>query len=170
MPERIYLPITRDDLEYLDHVAAVDRERFFAQHPLWAEQYHDRFLATALCQGAALHMLDGTNGVKDFDVYSFYAKNEERIWYPKRIKRVVFGDDGYGVPPANSDFTGRRIDLLGRSLPVRVGSEPATAIREWLTNRHGSARYLAEKAVVLLSPADRLGEVVWPANIQRSVI
>ena len=30
--------------------------------------------AGPLCQGAALHYVNGRNGVKDFDVWSFYAQ------------------------------------------------------------------------------------------------
>jgi hypothetical protein len=33
----------------------------------------DSLVCVALCQGAALHFVDGENGVKDFDVWTFYA-------------------------------------------------------------------------------------------------
>ncbi len=42
--------------------------------PRGAGRYAGRLVCRALCQGAALHYLDGTNGVKDFDVWSFYAE------------------------------------------------------------------------------------------------
>ena len=44
------------------------------------------------------------------------------------------------------------------------GEDPAEAIRRWL--RSGatiSAKLLAAKAVVLLSPGERVGEIVWPS-------
>jgi hypothetical protein len=51
---------------------AVEAE-LFARHPHGAGRYAGRLLCRALCQSAALHYLDGKNGVKDFDAWSFYA-------------------------------------------------------------------------------------------------
>jgi hypothetical protein len=39
--------------------------------------YDKRVIAVALCQGAALHYVDGKTGVKDFDVFTFYAAHPE---------------------------------------------------------------------------------------------
>jgi hypothetical protein len=36
-------------------------------------EYRERRLAVVLAQGAALHFVNGTNGVKDLDVWTFYA-------------------------------------------------------------------------------------------------
>ena len=43
-----------------------------------------RVLAVALCQGAALHYVDGKNGVKDFDVWTFFANDGASPAYPVR--------------------------------------------------------------------------------------
>jgi hypothetical protein len=58
-----------------------------------------------------------------------------------------------------------RVDLLGRSLPVARGTDPARAIRDYLAaGRTTSARALAAKATVLIDPAHRPGEIVWPTD------
>ena len=67
-----------------------------------------------------------------------------------------------GDPP---QYVGRRADLLGRSLPAVPGTEPAHAIHDYLAvGRTTSARALAAKAVVLIYPRGRVGEIVWPTD------
>jgi hypothetical protein len=68
MAERSVAPITLDDLARLAELATADRDQLFARHRLLGQRYAQRVLCVALCQGAALHYLDGRNGVKDFDV------------------------------------------------------------------------------------------------------
>jgi len=36
-----------------------------------------------LCQGAALHYVNGKNGVKDFGVWSFYAQHDDWPFPPR---------------------------------------------------------------------------------------
>ena len=67
---RSLVPITREDLLRLGHIAREDREEFFDRRPRY-RVLADRVIAVTLCQGAALHFLDGQNGVKDFDVWTF---------------------------------------------------------------------------------------------------
>jgi len=50
-------------------LAGAEWERFAQRWP----RYRDRFLAATLAQGAALHMLTGSTGVKDLDVVLFFA-------------------------------------------------------------------------------------------------
>jgi hypothetical protein len=60
-------------------------------------------------------------------------------------------------------FTGRRVDMLGRSLNVPPGTEPVAVLRDYLSAaRTDSARELAAKAVVLISPEPLAGTVAWP--------
>jgi hypothetical protein len=66
--ERSFIKIERTDLERLALLCREDREEFFNRHPRWQKLYADRILCVALCQGAALHYVNGKNGVKDFDV------------------------------------------------------------------------------------------------------
>lgn len=68
---RSLAPIERSDLLRLAALGGETEAGLFVRHPNGAGRYVGRLLCRALCQGAALHFLDGTNGVKDFDVWSF---------------------------------------------------------------------------------------------------
>ena len=114
--------------------------------------------------GAALHYVNGRNGVKDFDVWSFYAQYDD--WpFPARWRGTRdFGPSKFGRYPRDAPrYSGRRVDLLGRSLRVEPGADPADAIRRYLAGRRTrSAKELAARAVVLIDPEGRVGEIVWP--------
>jgi hypothetical protein len=166
-PSRSLEPITDADLRRLLQIARADLARMFASNQNW-RPYRDRPLAIALCQGAALHYIDERNGVKDFDVWTFFARVEGRP-YPdaaltRRRKVVDFGASRFGrTPRAPTWMEGRRVDLFARSLDVRPGTDPGEAIRQWLADgRTESARRLAHKAVVELEPM--LGRVIWPSS------
>ncbi len=124
----------------------------------------ERLICIALCQGAALHFVDGKNGVKDFDVWTFFAAHPDAPAFPwRRRKARDFGDPKFGSSPDKPDFVGRHVDLLGRSLEVGADADPTFVMRRYLSEaRTKTARRLSEKALVLLEPADRLGTVVWP--------
>lgn len=112
-----------------------------------------------------MHYLRGEAGINDFDVYTFFTQHPARPWYAKRNKTADFGDPKFGTSADHPYFVGRRVDLLGRSLDIPAGTDVGEAIREWLqSGKTKSARLLAQKAVIMLSPADRLGEVVWPVQ------
>ena len=60
-------------------------------------------------------------------------------------------------------FTGRRVDFLGRSIKYAEGTDPIDAMRDYLeSGATDSARKLAEKAVVVLEPAEFRGRIIWP--------
>jgi hypothetical protein len=156
--------IDGSDLLRLAALAAEAEAGLFARHPSGAGRYAGRLLCRALCQGAALHYLDGRNGVKDFDVWSFYAALAEGP-FPYRWRGTAdYGPSKFGRwtgdPPS---YTGRRVDFLGRSLPAPVGADPAAVLRDYLSPAHtASAKALAAKAVILLTPEHSAGERVWP--------
>jgi hypothetical protein len=176
--ERSYAPLTGDHLARLRVIAADDRERFHRNRP----EYRNRHLCTVLAQGGALHFLNGTNGVKDLDVWSFYSLIPGSKWpADRRNTHTDFGESSLGrqtydaaqAPDERtrrayetwSGYTGRRVDLLMRALPVGLDADPAAAVRAWLRagrRKGGSAWYLAQKAVVLIDPPTRCGEVIWP--------
>ena len=62
-----------EDLHRLGEIARQDREEFFHRCPRYRPLQGD-IIAVALCQGAALHYVNGSNGIKDLDVWTFYAK------------------------------------------------------------------------------------------------
>ena len=59
------------DLLRLAALAADAEAELFRRNPRGSGRYAGRLLGRALCQGAALHYVNKTNGVKDFDVWSF---------------------------------------------------------------------------------------------------
>lgn len=65
-------PITSADLERLAQLVEIEIADFLRLQK--RATLRGRLLAVALCQGAVLHALDGCNGVKNFDVYVFFAK------------------------------------------------------------------------------------------------
>lgn len=168
--DRSHEPITSEDLGTLASLAAVDREKFFLGRP----EYCDRLLCVALCQGAALHFVDTLRGadrptgVKDFDVWSFFAAVPgERFPADRRSSHVDFGPSKFGRWEHELDpyrhFDGRRVDLFMRALPVLRDVDPAEALVDYLREaRTKSAKHLAAKGVVLIEPVSRSGEVVWP--------
>ncbi len=162
---RSLAPITVDDLRRLGEVARRDREEMFERSPHWSP-YRDRLLCVALCQGAALHYVDGSNGVKDFDVWTFFAALPDR--YPdralyRRNKARDFGPSKFGWHPDLPQYSGRKVDLLSDSLPVAPGADAVVALRAWLAGKlRGNPQHLAQKAVVLIDPEP--GRVVWPPD------
>ena len=156
--------IDRNDLLRLAELAAEVEAGLFARNPQGAGRYTDRLVCRALCQGAALHYLDARNGVKDFDVWSFYVQRAD-LPFPYRWRGTAdYGPSKFGRYPGDPpSYTGRRVDFLGRSLPAPVGADPAAVLRDYLSAaRTASAKALAAKAVILLTPEHRGGERVWP--------
>ena len=166
--ERSYLPIDDAVLDRLATVAGKDREDFFRRNPRWGRLYRDRVLCVALCQGAALHFVDGRNGVKDWDVWTFFRLHPEGPFPPRRRGERALGDARFGRSTVRSEYVGRCVDLMGRAIIADEGEDPVTAVRRYLAaGRTESARRLAQKAVVLLEPAHRRGEIVWPLKATR---
>ena len=162
--ERSYEEIARDDLMRLGKLAADDRERFFARNPQLARLYRARVLCTALCQGAALHYVNETNGIKDFDVWTFFIDHPARRFpFRRPVTRADFGASKFGRHPADDGFTGRRVDFLMRGIECRLGSDPVEVIQRYLAaSATKSASCLATKAVVIIDPTRLRGSVAWP--------
>ncbi|WP_210503327.1 hypothetical protein [Nocardioides xinjiangensis] len=181
---RSKVPLTKRHLRRLSEIATQDHEGFYERHP----EYRGRLIAVVLAQGAALHYLDRRNGVKDLDVWSFFAlpRGARRFPEDKRTKHVDFGSSDlgrqrYAMANARSDreatrwttwhreHQGRRVDLMMRGLHCRPDAEPVTVIRHWLQHAKpgSSPDYLSQKAVILIDPPDRRGETVWGLDDRR---
>ncbi|GAA1191748.1 hypothetical protein [Pseudonocardia alaniniphila] len=186
--ERSYAPLTDAHLARLSVIADEDHRHFTRRQG--RPEYSARRLCVTLAQGAALHRLDGTTGVKDIDVWTFYAAIlGEPFTFGQRKRHVDFGVSEHGrnsYPdhfehrqlPRWSRFAGRRVDLMIRSLPVPPEAPSdaiVDALRRWLTagaqrrradpeDRMPSNWWLAQKAVVLIDPITDRGQVVWPAG------
>lgn len=156
--------IEMSDLLRLAALAAEAEAGLFARRPHGARRYAGRLLCRALCQGAALHYLDGRTGVKDFDVWSFYAARSDGP-FPYRWRGTAdYGPSRFGRHPDDPPkYAGRRVDFLGRSLPALPGADPAEVLHGYLsTPSTRSARELAAKAVILIAPEHAVGTVLWP--------
>lgn len=184
---RSYARLTDEHLRRLAAVA--EKDHAFFTRPDGRPEYKSRRLAAALAQGAALHYLDGCTGVKDLDVWTFYAAIPGS---PSPLRRTVRRDDfgpsslgrqTYDMHAVRSErqralwrrlsaYMGRPVDLCIRALPVQPDapiSSVISGLQEWLargaqsTAAHKpSAWHLAQKAVVLLYPDSHRGYVVWP--------
>lgn len=141
-------------------------------------------IAVVLAQGAALHYLDRLNGAKDLDVWSFFALPSDQSRFPEdqRKKHVDFGPSDLGRQRYNlksaksarqsalmtrwsNEHVGRRVDLMMRGVSCDLKDDPAEAMRTWLSSglrKPGSSPWhLRQKAVILIDPPERRGEVVW---------
>ena len=69
MSGRSYEPLTTRDLHRLGELAQIDRCGLVCRKVETGRLYSKRLFAVALCQGGALHFVDGKNGIKDLDVW-----------------------------------------------------------------------------------------------------
>ena len=162
---RSFERITKTDLKKLARIVRAEREDFFGRHREWAILYRKRVVGAALCEGAALHYLNGTTGVDGFNVWTFYAEHPEAPFPFQHISRLDFGKSRFGQDPVSPEaYQGRRVELQGRSLDCKPGDDPIEVLQNYLkAGATPSARELRGKAVVLLEPDQYLGYVVWPS-------
>jgi hypothetical protein len=192
--ERSWAALTSEHLCRLAGLADADHALF--TRPDGRPEYRSRRLAVVLAQGAALHYLHDRSGgrysdpgVKDLDVWTFYSVIPGRRFpADKRETRADFGPSELGRQWYDLDaarnarerarwqrfsaYSGRRVDLLMRALPVQTGAPTSSvvkALQEWLEHgaqssatRKPSPWHLARKAMVLLYPEPCRGDVVWP--------
>ncbi|MBT2234412.1 hypothetical protein [Nonomuraea sp. NEAU-A123] len=177
---RSYEPVARNHLDRLAEIVAAELRRFVQRCP----EFQDRMIASVLAQGAALHMLTGATGVKDLDVWMFFAALPGRRFpeYSQLVMRYDFGPSNLGrqdyrLADARNDrerrlwaswaseHQGRRVDVMKRALQDPPDDDPATAIQSWLRagqrRGRGSAFFLARKPMVLIDPLPRRHEIIW---------
>jgi hypothetical protein len=163
---RSYKTISKSDLRRLAAIAEADRVDLFKRRPETGRLYAKRLFAVALCQGAALHYLDGKNGIKDLDVWSFYRTNPKRPFPARRVGKADFGDAKFGTSDGTPHYVGRCVDLIGRSIAAKNYSDPVAVLQDYLRSRSTqSARCLGEKAMVIIYPPELLGQIVWPEGL-----
>jgi hypothetical protein len=175
MGERSYKPLELKDLQHLRDVVEKERFKFFKRKPKYTP-FKELHLATCLCQGAANHYVGvkkgkKTKGIKDFDVWFFYAEHP-KLTYPYRARKIT--DSGlkkFGRRTRDKErkYVGRVIDMLGREIDDDIcrknNNNPVKCVRGYLTRaRTRSARSLSEKAVVGLYPDNILGKIIWPVK------
>lgn len=161
--ERSLATIEVSHLRQLAEIARNDLQAYVSGAPRERSKFLQHVLCVVLCQGAALHYVDRRNGVKDFDVYTFFAKGNGRDFPVRRVGKADFGISRFGRHPREPEFEGRRVDLLGRSILHERGEEPSLSLQRYLRGTPTrTAWYLAQKAAVMLEPAPLCGTVVWP--------
>ena len=119
MESRSLESITLADLKRLGEVATHDRKDFFERRPD-RNFLEERVFAVALCQGAAKHYIDGENGIKDFDVWSFFIKVDEINFPVKRVVNYDFGDAKFGQSDDRAETKFATLRHVGCSLQCRV--------------------------------------------------
>ena len=160
--ERSAEKLTDADFERLGAIAAAVFDDLFVRRPDTSGLYKGRTLLIALCQGSALHQVDGQQGIKDLDVWGFFGPPAERA-FPCRSRWVRdFGPSHLGRHPDDVGFRGRRIDILGRSIGAHSDESGPNAVVRYLRARAtGTAKHLSQRPVVGLWPDAVRGQVIW---------
>ncbi|HJV86419.1 MAG TPA: hypothetical protein VJ698_13170 [Noviherbaspirillum sp.] len=157
--------ITKSDLKNLLLLAKTDVDDFFERKPEYRKLYRGKEVLIALCQGAALHYVDGVNGIKDFDVWFFYPRYSKQLPYRRR-GTVDFGPSKFGSSPKDIGFRGRRIDVLMRSDSAFSNGSAVEGLERYLSMpKTSTAKHLARKAVVGLYPESVFGKVLWSKKL-----
>jgi hypothetical protein len=156
--------LTREDLIRLKNIVLGSLRTRVYQAKL-ARRYAGRLMMLALCQGAAQNYLYGAHGkngrgVKDLDVWAFHYDGLEKPFPPRTHWRTDFGESHLGCNPHDDGYVGRRIDIVGRSIPF-VGNAKDSFLT-WLKGDSDSASLLMKKPVIGLFPENYLGAVIWP--------
>ncbi|HET8580750.1 MAG TPA: hypothetical protein VFL31_07105 [Nitrospiraceae bacterium] len=156
-PHRSRARITSDHLRVLAQIAKQERDDFFKRNPGQSPFYQRRFIAAALCQGAALHYLGLGTGVKDFDVHLFYEQHPVRRQMARAVRRLPRQIDRFGK---------RQVDIIRTVIPRRITRNNRggiAVIRAFLVDKPTqNAKHLAQKPVIGLLPKAILARVVWP--------
>lgn len=161
---RSFEPFALTDLKRLADIAYSWLEDVFSRRPDTCGRYKDRLLMIALCQGGAQHFIDSQHGVKDLDVWAFFREHPEKPFPYRTVWHRDFGPSHFGRHPADEGYTGRRVDLIGRSIKASATEEPQVALRRWLVGGSESAKELANRPVIGLVPSNLMGTAVWPPN------
>jgi hypothetical protein len=162
--ERPFERLTRDDLARLSTVARNVLDQKVSRTPVGG-RYKERLVMLVLCQGWALHYVDGKNGIKDLDVWAFFRAGLPKPFPWRSIWRADFGLSHLGHDPAEQGYSGRRIDVIGRSIITGPDTDDAEAIRRWLHHGRGSAMHLVKRPVIGIFPEEYLGKLIWCPSI-----
>ncbi len=184
---RSFASLTRSHLNRLAAMADTQHAQF-AREGTRQRAWANRRVAVVLAQGGAQHFIDGTNGVKDLDVWTFYAalpglplrcgRYEAHAGFGRSVhgRQLYPPDFVYRQARTWQAYQGRRVDFLVRDLRIDAGAateQVTAALRPWLTagshargsrlGVHPTPWHLSRKAMIWLAPA-AAGEVIWPAG------
>jgi hypothetical protein len=114
-----------------------------------------RLLGRAVCQGAALHYVNGKNGVKDLDVWSFYTHLDD--WpFPARWRGTrEFGPSRLGRYPGDPpQYVGRRVEVPRAAAAITSMSWPSGQ------QGHGLAFLAPGRGGAHAEPGRKIGEAL----------
>lgn len=156
--ERLYDPLTTDDLEQLKELALKEHKEFFKRNLHLKSAYYNSLIGICLCQGAASHYLNPNVGVKDFDIWHFYVENRG-INFPYRAHKRI--DGGY---------KGKSIDFLKRAISKDIhdsySKNSGQVIMKYLLERNtNTKKLLLKKAIIGLFPNEIFGRVLWKGEL-----
>ncbi|NKM13003.1 hypothetical protein GFL85_18535 [Rhizobium laguerreae] len=143
--------INTTDLQQFSEAALRKLSKVFRRAPV-AGLYENRLLMLALAQGGASHYENGETGLKDIDIWAFFSEGPSKPFPPRARWTVDFGPSKFGRHPDDIGFTGRRMDILGRSIPTQAGEQPEKSVRRWLNGWTGSAVALRQKPMFAIFP------------------
>ena len=165
--------ITDDDLAHLRSIAWKCLEYRLSRNG-HLRDFRERLVCIALCQGAALHYVNGKTGVKDFDVSAFFTTvNAPTLGFRRGSVRES-GLHKFGKHPdvpRRRGYKTRWCDFFMRAITPRdvdraramtdeyVEGDAVALVRGYLI--HGAtstARFLAKKAVVGLWPDSNVSQ------------
>jgi hypothetical protein len=145
----------KTDLRRLAALALGYFDDLFERKPNTGGRFRDRLLLLALCQGAALHYVDGSHGVKDFDVWASSGACQTCLFRLAATDGATSGARASAADYANR-YEGRRVGILGRSIDVRRCGGAALA-----GLRGSSPWYLAQRPIIAIYPDLILGRRIW---------
>ena len=162
-PHRSFEKIEIADLSRLIDLARECLDEMLARNETGQFYFSDRVLMACLCQGAARHFVHGDHGVHDWDVVFFFRTNPHWKFPPRWRGNRDFGLSRFGSNPDDGpEYSGRRIDVMGRDIPVSNGISAEQAIIAYLqAARTDSTRQWAKRPLIALTPGDMLGRIIW---------
>ncbi|MCJ2085819.1 hypothetical protein MKK88_07410 [Methylobacterium sp. E-005] len=163
---RSFEAIRREDLERLAQIAVASFEDLFDRREA-SRVYRGRLRLLCLCQGAALHLRDGSRGIHDFDIWGFFEPHPDRAFPPRWTPEADFGLSRFGKSPGDQEHEGRKVDVWGRSIEFRPDENAITAVRRWISSGGGrSPGFIRRRPVIVISPGPDFGTWIWP-DIER---
>jgi hypothetical protein len=160
---RSYEKIEKADLTRLIGLAKKCLDEMLARTTTGRFYSSNDALMACLCQGAARHFVHGDRGVNDWDVVFFFRTNPDWKFPPRWKGNCDFGPSRFGTNPDHGPrYSGRRIDVLGRDIPVSGGISAEQAIVTYLQKSGTvSAREWAKRPLIALTSQEMLGQLIW---------
>ena len=176
MPTRVREKLTDDDLERLLELELEWRRELERRKEHW-RLYGSRLLCICLAQGGARHLIDGSTGLKDFDVYRVFAASPDRPRPDPAIYRgrthKDFGPSHFGRR-TDGEFRGlqrrypgikwRNVDLFSIAVEARPGDDPVSGLQRLLEDPPTyKLACVAKKPFVMIDR--RPPRIAWPLEL-----